>query len=201
MSAESPGAEKRTRPTVKRLDDPRTMRALAHPLRLKLLGLLRVEGPQTATSLASMVEESVPLVSYHLRQLAEHGFIEPDPELARDNRERWWRSSHDRTQWSEVDFLDKPEKIELAHTLTSQVNRFHFEAIDNYAREQASWTREWIDASDNSDWWRRLNAAQLKQMRDELHAVIEKWEHVEPGPGAEKTRLILHMFPFRGLNQ
>ena len=173
------------------------MRALAHPLRLKLLGLLRIEGPQTATSLAKMVAESVPLVSYHLRQLAEHGFIEPDPESARDNRERWWRSSHDRTQWSEVDFLDTPEQIEIARSLTSEVNRFHFESIEAFTREQASWSPEWIDASDNSDWWGRLNAAQLKQMREELHEVIERWEDVEPGPGAEKTRVILHMFPFR----
>jgi DNA-binding transcriptional ArsR family regulator len=185
---------------VKRLTDPRTMRALAHPLRLKLLGLLRVEGPQTATSLAGMVGESVPLVSYHLRQLAEHGFIEPDPERARDNRERWWRSSHDRTQWSEVDFLDTPEQIEAGRTLLSEVNRVYFESIETFTRDHASWSPEWIDASDTSDWWRPLNAAQLKQMREELHEVIERWEGVEPGPGAENTRVILHMFPLRKPN-
>jgi DNA-binding transcriptional ArsR family regulator len=176
------------------------MRALAHPLRLKLLGLLRVEGPQTATSLAGMVDESVPLVSYHLRQLAEHGFIEPDPDRARDNRERWWRSSHDRTQWSEVDFLDTPEQIETARTLISEINRAHFDSIDTFTREQASWAPEWLDATDNSDWWGHLNAAQLKQMRDELHEVIDRWEDVEPGPGAERTKLILHMFPLRRPN-
>jgi DNA-binding transcriptional ArsR family regulator len=69
--------------------DVTAARALAHPLRLRLLDLLRFDGPATATMLAARVEESSGSTSYHLRQLARHGFIE---EVAKrdSGRERWW---------------------------------------------------------------------------------------------------------------
>lgn len=58
------------------VSDIRTLRALAHPLRNRLLGLLRLEGPSTATLLGARVGESSGWTSYHLRQLATYGFVE-----------------------------------------------------------------------------------------------------------------------------
>jgi DNA-binding transcriptional ArsR family regulator len=68
----------------------RSLRALAHPLRVELLDLLRFEGPSTASALARRVGESSGATSYHLRQLARYGFIEED-DRPRHGRERWWR--------------------------------------------------------------------------------------------------------------
>jgi DNA-binding transcriptional ArsR family regulator len=66
------------------------VRALGHPLRLELLDRLRFGGPSTATALGRAIGESSGATSYHLRQLARHGFIEE--ELGRGRgRERWWR--------------------------------------------------------------------------------------------------------------
>jgi DNA-binding transcriptional ArsR family regulator len=70
-------------------DPVRAIRALSHPLRVRLLDLLRFEGPSTATLLAQRVGESSGATSYHLRQLARHGFIEEEQRDRR--RERWWR--------------------------------------------------------------------------------------------------------------
>ena len=70
--------------------DAGALRALSHPLRLELLDLLRFEGPSTATLLARRVGESSGATSYHLRQLARHGFVEEVPGAGR-GRERWWR--------------------------------------------------------------------------------------------------------------
>ena len=70
--------------------DASAVRALSHPLRLELLDLLRFEGPSTATLLARRVGESSGATSYHLRQLARHGFVEEVPGAGR-GRERWWR--------------------------------------------------------------------------------------------------------------
>jgi DNA-binding transcriptional ArsR family regulator len=67
----------------------REIRALAHPLRLRLLESLREE-PATASILARELNESTGATSYHLRELARHGFIEEDPARGR-GRERWWR--------------------------------------------------------------------------------------------------------------
>src|SRR5206468_2580841 len=65
------------------------MWAMAHPLRLEILGLL-VERPSTASRLARRLGESRGLISYHLRMLARSGAIEEAPELG-SRRERWWR--------------------------------------------------------------------------------------------------------------
>jgi DNA-binding transcriptional ArsR family regulator len=65
------------------------MWAMAHPLRLEILGLL-VEGPATASMLARRLGESSGSTSYHLRVLARAGAIVEDPELG-TRRERWWR--------------------------------------------------------------------------------------------------------------
>jgi DNA-binding transcriptional ArsR family regulator len=70
--------------------DLAAVRALGHPLRLELLDRLRFGGPSTATALGRVVGESSGATSYHLRQLARHGFIEEDAGRGR-GRERWWR--------------------------------------------------------------------------------------------------------------
>jgi len=81
------------------LTDPAALEALAHPLRNRLLGLLRTDGPATASGLAQRVGESSGVTSYHLRKLAEVGFVEEETERG-TKRERWWRSVHTATTWS-----------------------------------------------------------------------------------------------------
>src|SRR3954462_195670 len=73
--------------------DPPRLRALAHPLRVRRLGLLRLPGPSTASRLAARVGESSGSTSYHLRQLGSVGLVVEDPEHAGEGgRERWWRA-------------------------------------------------------------------------------------------------------------
>src|SRR3954471_4188633 len=78
--------------------DVRALRALAHPLRNRLLGYLRLHGPATASQLGRVVGESSGSTSYHLRQLAEYGFVE-EVEGRGTARERWWRARHRLTSW------------------------------------------------------------------------------------------------------
>jgi DNA-binding transcriptional ArsR family regulator len=183
--------------TVKQLDDPRMMRALAHPLRLQILGVLRADGPQTATSLAGVTGASVPGLSYHLRQLAEHGFIEPAPELARDNRERWWKASHERTSLRSADFLDDPERMAAGSALMGEIRRVHFDALKTWHDEQASWGRAWIDAATSSDWILDLTPVQLQSLKDELRDVIERWQDAPRQKSTEHVTVMLHLFPRR----
>jgi DNA-binding transcriptional ArsR family regulator len=69
---------------------PDQIRAMVHPLRMRIVDALRDDGPLTATRLAEMLGESSGATSYHLRVLAEAGVIEEDTELG-NARERWWR--------------------------------------------------------------------------------------------------------------
>src|ERR1700761_5736702 len=86
------GMAKKKAPTrnVKRLTDPRALRALAHPIRLELVGLLRRLGPLTATQAAELIGESSGSTSFHLRQLAKYGLVEDAGGGA--GRERPWRA-------------------------------------------------------------------------------------------------------------
>ncbi|MGN9816161.1 ArsR/SmtB family transcription factor [Streptomyces sp. SD11] len=73
------------------VSDPAALKALAHPLRLKLLRHLAVSGPATSTTLAAALGENTGTLSYHLRRLESGGFIEDVPERP-NSRERWWRA-------------------------------------------------------------------------------------------------------------
>ena len=84
------------------------LRALSHPVRLRMLGLLRSEGPATATTLAQRLDLNTGATSYHLRQLAQHGFIAEDTERG-NARDRWWRAAHDSTR---TDFRAQGESDE-----------------------------------------------------------------------------------------
>src|SRR4051794_4780969 len=90
----------------RRVVDPAVLKALAHPLRRSAIEVLVVSGPATVSMLADTLGEPVGKVSFHVAQLAKHGLVEEMPELARDRREHWWRTSG--FSWSDADFLDDP---------------------------------------------------------------------------------------------
>ncbi|MGW9304342.1 MULTISPECIES: helix-turn-helix domain-containing protein [Streptomyces] len=88
-------------PTRRVLDPDRdgaALKALTHPLRIELLGLLRQHGPATASELAARTGESSASTSYHLRVLAKYAFVAEADH--RDSRERRWKSVHTLTSWS-----------------------------------------------------------------------------------------------------
>ncbi|HEY6494451.1 MAG TPA: helix-turn-helix domain-containing protein [Trebonia sp.] len=66
-------------------------RTLANPLRRRILGHLQQHGEANSTSLARALGESTGTTSYHLRKLAEQGFVEEISEKS-GGRERWWRA-------------------------------------------------------------------------------------------------------------
>jgi DNA-binding transcriptional ArsR family regulator len=69
--------------------DPAILKALAHPLRRRIVAELR-RGPASATTVAAALGENTGATSYHLRELAKAGLVEDDPDRGR-GKERWWR--------------------------------------------------------------------------------------------------------------
>src|SRR5918994_6152467 len=72
-----------------RVLDSGALRALAHPLRVRIYDILSQYGPQTASTLAERLGESSGSTSYHLRALAKHDLIREATERG-TGRERWW---------------------------------------------------------------------------------------------------------------
>ena len=179
------------------LHDAGPMRALAHPLRLKILGLLRVEGPQSVGMLAEATGAASGSISYHLSTLAKHGFIVRAPELERDGRERWWRAAHEMTSWRTEEFLDDPERREASDAMRRAVlETYHRELLEAVDAE-LDLDPEWIAASESSDGGAHLTLEEFRELTADLAAVHEKWwaRRREPAPGTRAVRWITHTFP------
>src|SRR3954467_5754616 len=72
-------------------DDPRILRAIAHPVRSRILSELWASGSLRAADVARILDIPANQASFHLRQLAKYGLVEEAPEEARDRRDRVWR--------------------------------------------------------------------------------------------------------------
>lgn len=173
------------------------MRALAHPLRLRILGLLRVDGPQSVGRLAEATGAASGSVSYHLSTLAKHGFVVPAPEFERDGRERWWRAAHEMTTLRAEEYLDDPDRREAAEAMRRVVlDSYHRELLEALDAEMAL-ESEWVAASDSSDGGAQLTIDEFRELNAELAAVREKWWNYgrEPREGTRAVRWITHTFP------
>ncbi|MEU8983830.1 helix-turn-helix domain-containing protein [Streptomyces sp. NPDC048309] len=193
-------AEKENR----RITDLGTLKALAHPLRMKLYRALFVAGAATASQLGELVDEAPSLVSYHLRKLAEHGLIEEAEPRSGDGRERWWQPASDGVTVRDEDFRDAPEKA-AAHLAASRL--FQEQRSDlyrNYLDERAHWGAEWNDAAHDSESLLRLTASELAELKKDLHDLLVKYdergrarEAAGETEGRENVALHVYGFPFR----
>lgn len=177
--------------------DPRSLRALAHPLRLQLLGALRLDGPATASALARRFDETSGATSYHLRQLARHGFV--TEETGRGTaRERWWRAVHRQTELHVSQNLDEPDTAEALHFILRHQLDMEARAVHAWWAGRSTWPVEWIDASESSDWSMRLTVAELAALTREVNEVIARQAATARDRPADPDAPVVRVF-FRAL--
>ena len=180
----------------------RSLRGLAHPVRLRLLSLLRTDGPSTATRLAERLGLNSGATSYHLRQLAEHGFVIED-ESRGNGRDRWWRAAH-RSTWFDRTELDE-ESATLGEAYLRAVAAVYAEQTQRHLDEAATLPVDWRSASTISDFALRLTAEETEGLLEDLAAVIARYrpddpQHVaDPPPGTVPVALQVQAFPRPGL--
>jgi DNA-binding transcriptional ArsR family regulator len=181
---------------VKRLDGP-SLRVLAHPLRVRIVGSLRTEGPATATGLAARLGESSGLTSYHLRVLAEAGFVEPDPDQPVSGRERWWKAAHDMTSWRPDEVGDDPDARATEQWLVSTTARQGMEWLDEWLRRRPLADPAWVAVSETDDYFLDLSPAELGALLDELNAVIRRRLEAPASTADDRARvrILLSAFP------
>ncbi|WP_317442815.1 helix-turn-helix domain-containing protein [Streptomyces collinus] len=188
----------------RQITDLGTLKALAHPLRMKLYRLLFAAEAATASHLAEQVDEAVSLVSYHLRKLAEHGLVEEAEPRSADARERWWQPATQGVSIRDQDFRDAPEKA-AAHVAASRLfQEQRSEMYRTYLDQRAAWGREWNEASSDSESLLRLTPAELAEMKRELLDVIKRYDErardrEAAGDEQRREHVALHVygFPFR----
>lgn len=153
------------------LRDPRALRALAHPVRIRLLGRLRREGPLTASEAGRQIGESSGSASYHLRQLARYGLVEEAPRA--HGRERPWRATSLFTSWPNV--ADTEELAEAADEFERFVLGLYLERLERWLERRRSEPLEWQEAASYGDSILYLTVEELASLRDALQALSEPY--------------------------
>jgi predicted ArsR family transcriptional regulator len=173
--------------------DSRQIRVLAHPLRSRLLGSLRLGGPATATSLARELGTNTGATSYHLRQLADVGLV-VEEERPGGGRQRWWRAVHDASSWSRTQYDEDPDAAAAAEWLEAyQVERFA-ERAAGWLAAAPQQPADWRDAAGLSDFALRLDPARTRELMADLLAVVERHRAGETTDG-RRVHLFLAALP------
>jgi DNA-binding transcriptional ArsR family regulator len=178
---------------VRRIDDLATLKAVAHPLRVRLLAALRSDGPATASELGRRFGESSGSTSYHLRQLARFGFVEEDPQQP-NARDRRWRARHEFTSWRESDFVAEAE----GRAATAFLRARQRASLDQIAAafDAGGWDKAWLDAAGMSDLVARLTPASLTALHSRLIALVREYEARDAGdPDAERVAIWMAGYP------
>lgn len=171
---------------------PQQLKALTHPVRVRMLGMLRIDGPATSTTLAQRLGLNTGATSYHLRQLAQHGFIEDDPDHASAGRERWWRASAGATRTHEGDADPDVTDAYLQSVVTVLAGQ-----VQQAVEERPLLPVAWREATTFSDWVLRVSPARAVEVRDRIAALLEEVEE-EDGPDAEQVVFQTLAFPLPG---
>jgi DNA-binding transcriptional ArsR family regulator len=168
--ADAPAPGGAPRP-VRRLD-ARSLRGLAHPLRMRILELLTLDGPDTASGLCRRLGENTGTVSWHLRHLADHGFIEEDTGRG-TRRERWWRAVPVSRRLDTTDFRDDPDSRGALSLYVQELVQQQFHRVADYVAED--WDTAWRDAGTLTQWHDlRLTSDELGALNAELAEVVDR---------------------------
>lgn len=184
------------------MTDVEMLRAMAHPLRLRILGSLRIDGPATSASLARKLATDSGQTSHHLRLLARYGFIEEATELGKGahGRERWWKASHVSTHFPENADELGPGGEEAVAAMDRAARRVWDEAIEAYRAQLArrEWSSAWRQAAGSGDGVIRTTPQRLEQLRAEVWRLINEYDMGEAsGEDAEKVIVVVQAYPYR----
>lgn len=185
--------------------DASSLKALAHPIRTQMLRILELGRPVSVTSLAEQLGETTGATSYHLRQLARHGFVEQCPNggplpdgaaaPATGRRQRWWQIAVDDIHLSGFDFLADPTTRSAAQFVISDAQADRSRRAAYWHTSATEWSRQWQRASSDADRRLLLDPLQTRALADELKALLTRYAELEPGPGARSVDVQYAVFP------
>ena len=183
--------------TVTRLTNPRALRAYAHPVRMALVGLLRTEGPLTATRAAELLGESSGTCSFHLRQLARYGLVEEAG--GGTGREKPWRATTTSTAWDATGG-GTPETAAAAGLLNTVIAEQYFEQLMRWLEASPDEPAEWQQAVQFGDRILYVTAEELEELSRRVRELVDEYfeRQVRPELRPPGSRLVtwLHLaFP------
>jgi DNA-binding transcriptional ArsR family regulator len=172
------------------------LRALAHPLRLRLLEVLR-EGPATASQLGRALGESSGATSYHLRVLARAGMVEEEVERG-GSRERWWRRPDEIVIVATSPGTGDAEYEAAASQLKAVFLERDEQAMERYLQVREGLDDGWDDATYIGNWRIEATAAEVAGLRE---AIIRLVDGLRRPTGARPEGTMAIHVTFRALPQ
>jgi DNA-binding transcriptional ArsR family regulator len=171
---------------VTHVRDSRVLAAASHPLRRRLMDVLRVVGPAHATMLAAHTGQAVANVSHHLKVLAEAGLVVEAPERARNKKERWWALASRSLRWNSSDFEDDPVGQAVASAAASINLDRHVSLARAWLATDDDTQAKWADAAFSTDKWFSMTPAELLAFERELQALVDRWASRKPSDDQER---------------
>ncbi|WP_436697890.1 ArsR/SmtB family transcription factor [Nocardioides sp. BYT-33-1] len=178
-------------------DDPRILRAIAHPVRNRVLHELEAAGALRAADIARLLDVPANQASFHLRQLAKYGLVEEDPDAARDRRDRVWRlADPDGIRFRTADMLAQP-----GGRAAYSVFQRNTVARGRHLVERALA----VDGSEStgrsvSEWSLRMSVEEAQELMEELAEVVERRRDAGrahgPGDGRETYSVFQLIQPY-----
>ncbi|TNH29328.1 helix-turn-helix transcriptional regulator [Micromonospora orduensis] len=187
-------------PDVRQVTDSRVLAAMAHPLRRRLMDVLKVHGPSTVGMLAERTDQAPANVSHHLKVLAAGELVTEAPELARDRRERWWRLVTRGVRWSSSDFDADPGARAVADAAVSLNLDRHVALARAWHAADESTQALWHDGPFSADKWLHLTPDELAELSREVIDLLARWADrplLDDGRDRQPVFVFAHGIPAR----
>jgi Helix-turn-helix domain len=193
-----PGQAPEAPSDLRKITDARTLRALAHPVRIALIEALTFAGgAMTATEAGELIGETPTTCSFHLRQLAKYGFVEEAG--GGKGRARPWRVTSIGYSLSSVH--DDPE-AEIASNAVMRLWRERtLGRYQTWQETKATYPRRWREAAADDEYLLYVTADELDQLHKEMTDLLMprfRERITDPSrrpPGAVPVELLMFAYP------
>ncbi len=176
--------------------DATGMRALAHPVRVRILGELQRHGASTATRLSPTVGATPSVTSWHLRHLAAHGLVH-DAEGLGTGRERWWEAASRGVRFSPTG----PGARDAYRLLRSAMEEADGDVVGDWEREvEPTLPEEWLEVAGRASTRVLVTPEEALALEAAVEAllapyVLRKDDPASAPAGARTVRLLRHTLP------
>ena len=176
--------------------DATGMRALAHPVRVRILTALQRHGPSTATRLSPDVGATPSVTSWHLRHLADHGLVRDAPGHG-SGRERWWEAS---TRGFRFDG-SRPGSQDAARLLTAAVQEAEGDVVGAWRRDvEPTLPPPWLAGAGRSSTRVLVTPDEAQALEGDVERLLAPYVRRKEDPasapsGARTVLLLRHTLP------
>jgi DNA-binding transcriptional ArsR family regulator len=180
---------------IRDVSDARYVRAISHPVRMRLLATLEKE-PASPKMLAERLSIPLGTIAYHVRTLNSLGLLELiDTKQRRGAVEHYYRArEHPRFSdqaWAELDVVAK-QRVLTAVLNEAHAHAFSAAAAGGFERRDAHFTRTPLRLDEAG--WTKLAAASKRWLAEARDIQEESCQRLEQSDEALSAELVILLF-------